>query len=46
MGGFELQIALRKQESYSKKKKVARNPKNCSKSEKLLKSCRATYGQP
>ena len=46
MGGFYLQIALKKQERYSKKEKVARRTKSCSKSEKLLKSCRATYVQP
>ena len=27
-------------------RKVARRTKSCSKSEKLLKSCRATSGQP
>ena len=55
IGGFQLQIALKKQERYSKKKKVAPGreirkvalrTKSCSKSEKLLKSCRATYVQP
>ena len=45
-GRFLVTNCLKKQESYSKKKKVAQNPKSCSKSEKLLKSCRATYGQP
>ena len=43
---FEVVKCFKKQETCSKQKKVARNPKRCSKSEKLLKSGRATYGQP
>ena len=37
---------VRKRKKLHEIRKVARRTKSCSKSEKLLKSCRATYGQP
>ena len=37
---------IQKRKKLHEIRKVARRSKSCSKSEKLLKGCRATYGQP
>ena len=49
---FSYKLPLKSKKVIQKRKKLheirklARRTKSCSKSEKLLKSCRATYGQP
>ena len=49
---FSYKLPLKSKKVTQKRKKlheirkVARRTKSCSKSEKLLKRCRATYGQP
>ena len=43
---FDVVKSLKKQETCSEQKKVAGRTESCSKSEKMLKSGRATYGHP